>query len=172
MLALSIALGTIILFAIYMAIMVKTGEMETTETPGIETEKLLQDVQANKTPGLNGSSVAPEPTVVNNVETFDNKEVAATILTEIFGSTREKVSNIEDNKSLKNRTETALTENTTIADKNGYQTVGGGKLVLDENKAKALEASNDTITDELNRGTATGSLLYWHFVIYSFLIVR
>lgn len=152
MLALSIALGIIILFAIHMAIKVNTREK-----PDIENEKLTQDAQAHGPPGENGTTA-----IVNETGILD---VIIILPVNFDTSSKENVNNNKGSKSITNRIDTAILENATIA-KNEE------KIVLDVNKPNALEVSKDIIIDESNRGTTTGSLLYWHFVIFTFITFR
>lgn len=164
MLALSIALGTIIVYAVCVAIKMRM------ETPDIESEKLTQE-----RPHVNGSSAATELTGKTVVGNDDNVIVVlTTTMPEIIDVTAsEKVINVRDKnwtlfsprfsqKPVENRTEFAFAKNTTVAE-------NGDEIAREEGQ---VQAENDTIAYQLNRATATGSFLCWPFVTYSFIIFR
>lgn len=177
MLALSIALGTIILFAIFVAIKLRT------ETPGIESEKLTQeqDAKPHGPPKVNGSSAVTQMTgkgLVQNIDTDDG--VSTTTLPAIFDiTTKEDDINIDDQnwvtttqttqKPVENRTESTLMENATIAE-NGNEIVRENETVFDGNVPKRLQATNDTPTNQSNRAYNTAPLLCWQFISYLFII--
>lgn len=164
MLALSIALGTIILIAICVAIMTKM------EDSSIESEKLTQEQYTKPLgqTGLNGSSAANQMTgadLIGNIAKVD--EVLTTAPPKIFDAAfYGRVVNVSDDnwvakRPLDNRTESILIKNTTIPEN------GGEEIIFDENGPKKLEA-----TSRFNRATATGSLLGWPIITYTFIILR
>lgn len=156
MLVLNAALGILILLAIRVAIKMKTGEQEATETHGIKNEKLIQnhDTQSNRLPGVNGSSVTSQTTGTNVVRTHG---INLTIYLP---------------ENLENQTQPVnMKTNTTVAE-NDDESTSKKEITIDKNTPQKLEAANDTIENQLNRGTATGSLLYLQLVIYSLNIFR
>lgn len=180
MLALNIALGTIILLVISVVIKMKTGGLKATEIPGTKNEKLIQEQDAQPHGPLVeiGSTAASQTTIVNIVGNAGMPEVLTTTQPGIFDTSSEIVVNVEDRngaivsqESIENRTEPANMENTTVAE-NVHERVSEEVIVFDRNTPQKLEVLNDTTINQLSRGTITGSALYWPFVTYSLIIFR
>lgn len=184
MLALNIALGTIILLVISVAIKMKTGGMKATEIPGTKNEKLIQeqDAQSHGPPSVIGSTTTSQTTIVNIVENASMTEPLTTTQPGILDTSSAIVENVEDQnwamvsqESIENRTEPANMENTTVGEnvhENVHESVSEEVIVFDRNAPQKLEVLNDTIINQLSRGTISGSALYWPFVTYSLNIFR